>query len=1084
MGPALFMGLGVGLVLLLWLREGSAAQSLAHAGQLVGLDRHYRARDTDAVLGWLTTAMGAGLLLTAVLGRLVRGNTRRLAVVARTLLLAMVVTSGAAWLYGARGVAQHHYVKLWDSFHYLLGPKYFDELGYFGLYDCVAAADAETVQRLRGRQVRDLRDYRRRLPVNDAIERARCQERFTPKRWEAFKHDYVFYAELSGRMIRRMVGDHGYNGTPTHAFLAGLIANAFELDYASAVFTTLIDSLALLAMFAALSYAFGWELAAICAVLFFTLFSDRGYFILGSFYRYQWLVFTGLGLAALKARRHALAGGMLAAAAMLNVFPVLFFGGVLARAAWRLVTLRSIDLAHRRLVTGAVATALVLAGLGLATGKGVGNYIDFIENMDQHSGLVTRSRIGLKYTLAYRGETDPSDYNLTYTTAELHRTKPIRIAIAVALLVALLLAARRFDDVQATVLAGVTAFFCLFGTVEYYYGIYALVPLVWHRGPLRGPPLAWLALPFIANAGAYLAYETTSTLGIANNFAMSFGIAAVLVVFLIVLPGSGVGDDGASRPVDEGHDRRWQRISAALLLGCAAAIVILPLIWLPPTTVKQVTGPVLAFGGDVNLGRRQQALSARDGYATALSDVASLREADLAVVNLECVVASRGDRRVDKGEFASYYFRARPETLAVLDEAGIDLVSTANNHSLDYGPDALLQQQAMLNNMGIGAPGAGASREEACAPVFRWVGDVAVAFFAFDSTQASFGAAPQGPGTCYFPLDASDEVRDFYEPRILAARRKAHLIMVMPHWGPNRRTRPGGDELSMGHALIAAGADAVLGTSAHVMQGVEVYRGKPIIHDAGDLLFDYTNRNEEGALYSLVLSPSGVRQIQVTPLVRRPGRTRVARGREAVRQLEIIRGRSMELGTHLIPKGERAFLDLNPEEPAAGRLPEPAPSNPLRNRAPSAETQPPAECVVEAVPEAAAIDPVQLGPFTLLGFRGVESRIDRRQDLWFEAYLTLAEPVEETYWLRLEGTPTRRRRRSTWRADHEPCDFQWPTDRWVPGIIYRDFYGVRPPDQLEDGVLRFGLSVLKNRRPIARHKAGPVVEVATGQSSR
>ncbi len=96
------------------------------------------------------------------------------------------------------------------------------------------------------------------------------------------------------------------------------------------------------------------------------------------------------------------------------------------------------------------------------------------------------------------------------------------------------------------------------------------------------------------------------------------------------------------------------------------------------------------LGGDVNIGWRFHFRFECANARKALARITPLTEADLTIVNLECVVATTGSKVIDKGERASYYFRARPEMLATLIEGGVDLVATANNHSGDYDPDALL----------------------------------------------------------------------------------------------------------------------------------------------------------------------------------------------------------------------------------------------------------------------------------------------------------------------------------------------------------------------------------------------------------
>ncbi len=120
--------------------------------------------------------------------------------------------------------------------------------------------------------------------------------------------------------------------------------------------------------------------------------------------------------------------------------------------------------------------------------------------------------------------------------------------------------------------------------------------------------------------------------------------------------------------------------------------------------------PVVAFGGDVILGERQNALTGCSGPANALGGVPELAEADLAIVNLESVIATAG-APVAKGTPFPFYFRGRPELLAVLVAAGIDVVCTANNHSGDFGTEALLEQVRLLDGMNFGHAGSGLNRE-------------------------------------------------------------------------------------------------------------------------------------------------------------------------------------------------------------------------------------------------------------------------------------------------------------------------------------------------------------------------------------
>lgn len=499
------------------------------SGSLFGYP--YGQNETNTVLGWLSVIIGLGLVLCGVT-TLRRGPpgpflTRAL----KTALIVLVLVSGVVWSYCARGVGQTHYVKMWDSFHYHLGPKYFDELGYFGFYDCVAQADLETVKILTKVRVRDLRDYGKFPRSKVAAKRGKCHEKFSSERWEEFKSDYRFYAKASPGNIRGAVRDHGYNGTPAHVFVAKHLSNSFQTTYENLVFATLLDTLPLFLMFAVLCWAVGWPLALLSAALFFTSFSDRAFFIAGSFFRYHWMILSGLGLAALAKRRNTLAGAFFASAAMLNVFPIFFLAAMGFRIVLALDEKKTLSRDQWRFLLGVAGASIFWGLLSVSYRHGIGNYFEFFDKMDEHSELVTRSRIGLRYVLAYRGEHSASMYDSDATERIIKSSKTVYYLVTGGLLGLLAFATRRLGDVQATALVAVAMFFYLFGTVEYYYGIFAFIVVFLHGAPLRGVTFFLLAIPFLLNAVVYWIYKQTESLGIANNSGMSFAVLLTLLAY-------------------------------------------------------------------------------------------------------------------------------------------------------------------------------------------------------------------------------------------------------------------------------------------------------------------------------------------------------------------------------------------------------------------------------------------------------------------------------------------------------------------------------------------------------------------------
>jgi hypothetical protein len=1048
-GAAIFGALGLALVVLLATRELSAIESREQGGAIDFLGVVWTFATTDAALGLLAGAGALGLAGFAVLrarGLLEGAPLRRLADAA---LIMLVLAAGLTWGYASRGLGQSYYIKSHDAFHYVLGPKYFAEVGYFRFYDCIAEADFQTMRLLEGKKVRDLQGYDT-IRSKAARKRAKCETLFSPERWQQFKGDYELFGALHRDRIPDVVRDHGYNGTPFNAFMGGLLSNSFELTYSNLVWWSLLDTLGILLAFFALSWAVGWRWACLVALVFFTAFTDRGYFILGSFFRYHWLIFSALGMAALARGKHLYAGALLATAGMLNVFPVLFFAGIGLKMLWSLALERTLHKPHLRFVQGALAASVVLGALSISHAEGPANYARFFEKMSHHAELVTRSRVGLRYDLSYQGETSNDEYSAELAAAIQKSQRPYYYALLVVLIAALVVIARQLDDLSATVLCGFALFFYLFSTVEYYYGIYALLPLALYGQRARPWALPLLALPLFGNALAAWIFGETRALGIVNNTVCSYTITVVLLAYQIAL---------SSEPLAVAWLERARRIARGALAGSGVAIAAFTVAFLGPSTLARATGPTLVFGGDVSLGREQHGFARKRGYADAIGSLDELRDADLAVANLECVIATQGERWVEKNETASYYFRGRPEMLAVLEHAGIDAVQTANNHSLDYGVTALQEQRKIIDGIGLARFGDGDNLLEACKPAYRWVGDVAVALFSVDSTQPSFAATRDKPGICHFALADKNKAIAMLSPLFVEARKRAHLIIVAPHWGPNLETAPRKDQIRFGEALIDAGADAILGTSAHKLHGLAIYDGRPIVHGAGDLLFDFGDGYDEGGLFSLVLSKNGVKQVWFTPLVRAKGRSTVATGGAAHELLQHYRGRSAALGTRVIVVDERAGYDLGePESRASAPPSELPPPNPTLKPSPGPVTEPPADCVA-SVPDFALAEPIRMGPITFLGARLLETELRKRGPIWVESYWRAEETIGQSLRVRVQGrsdTPDAGR----WRAEHETCDWQWPTDRWQAGVIYKDLLGIRPPDKLGDGTFAIQIGLV------------------------
>lgn len=309
----------------------------------------------------------------------------------------------------------------------------------------------------------------------------------------------------------------------------------------------------------------------------------------------------------------------------------------------------------------------------------------------------------------------------------------------------------------------------------------------------------------------------------------------------------------------------------------------------------------LALAGDVMLGR---------GVNVSLRDVRpeepwgdllpALERADLRIVNLESAITAheRPWRRTRK----VFHFRADPPAVAVLEAARIDACSLANNHTLDFEEEGLLDTLAHLDRAGIRHAGAGRDLDEARRPALLAARGRRLALLAFTDNEPAFAAGPGRPGTNYLPVSLEPDVLRVVEASVAAARDAgAETVVVSNHWGPNMVTRPGRLFQQFARAVIDRGADVYYGHSAHLVQGIELYRGRPILYDTGDFLDDYAVdpvlRNDWSFLFLVSVEPGALAGVELLPVVLSYARVAGAAGADREAILARMEGLCAELGT-------------------------------------------------------------------------------------------------------------------------------------------------------------------------------------------
>jgi poly-gamma-glutamate synthesis protein (capsule biosynthesis protein) len=281
----------------------------------------------------------------------------------------------------------------------------------------------------------------------------------------------------------------------------------------------------------------------------------------------------------------------------------------------------------------------------------------------------------------------------------------------------------------------------------------------------------------------------------------------------------------------------------------------------------------IALTGDVMLGRLvdQYVIQNRSVRPEALwSDLLPIMlDADCRLINLECVISSRGEEWHPATK--AFHFRARPRAIEFLQSAKIDGVALANNHVLDYGPEALMDCLNLLDQAGIKRAGAGATLEEALTPALVALPQVRVALVALTDNEPDWEAAGSKPGVNYAAYDDRGLVEP-YRSRIAQmlarARGQAEIVIVSAHVGPNWGA-PSRSIQALAHELIDMGAHLYWGHSNHTPQGIELYKGKAILYSTGDFVDDYLvdkeERNDLTFLFLLEVEGGRITRIRLHP---------------------------------------------------------------------------------------------------------------------------------------------------------------------------------------------------------------------------
>lgn len=353
--------------------------------------------------------------------------------------------------------------------------------------------------------------------------------------------------------------------------------------------------------------------------------------------------------------------------------------------------------------------------------------------------------------------------------------------------------------------------------------------------------------------------------------------------------------------------------------------------------MNQTNGGSISLVGDLMLRSRLAELR-RDDDAAFEAALAALQESEVVVANLEMPLSTRGSKTLKHSNL-----RSEPAVIDDVRGMGVHAVSLANNHMMDYGPDALLDTLAACDGASILRCGAGANLAEALRPVWLETGGKRVALISVSSTlplgseayETMPGIAPirvltslevdtnlinEQPGTMpvvHSWARAEDQELVCNHVRDLAG--EADLVIVAIHWGvPSWWLSPYQGLLAtyqqpLGHALIDAGAGIIFGHHSHSLHGIEVYNGAPIFYSAGNFIFERPRgfMEPESLIAKFGIGADNALDLEIVPLmVDERGLPELATGATATAVLDKLAALSEPFGTRFEREDERARLVL------------------------------------------------------------------------------------------------------------------------------------------------------------------------------
>ena len=417
------------------------------------------------------------------------------------------------------------FVHIADMFNYYVNTKYFNEVGYFDLYDAVIVADTEQGNQLAGLPFyTDLRTYQNTHRERALQNAGRIRSRFSSERWSAFKEDVAFFKTATGMPrspggLMFLLMDHGYNGSPVSTLVLGTIANIVPVTQLKLL--SFFDVFLMLAMGGLVFRTFGLEMGALFSVYFCVNVLNAADSISGCFLRYDWLFYIVVAVCLLERKRYASSAFFLTLSAMLRVFPAALFYGMAVVIFKNAKVTGVVEKKFKRFILAAGVTGAALFLLpAVSTGAVLQPWRDFSQKIELHDRGVYVNHLGFRGIALFESnhlslESFVNIYTSTRTPdivrhwqnvkeAELKEKRPVIAFVSILVLICLSAIIWKRESETEAVLWPLVFVYTASYPAHYYYGFLCLFVLLFFKRANSLDALVPLCLLLSLNIAALL----------------------------------------------------------------------------------------------------------------------------------------------------------------------------------------------------------------------------------------------------------------------------------------------------------------------------------------------------------------------------------------------------------------------------------------------------------------------------------------------------------------------------------------------------------------------------------------------------